>query len=279
VSYRLPRILLAGLEYPADESTADSALPRLAVPAGMVPEGKALSLFQASACPNCGNKIPARANIPIFGWLVVRGRCVCCHAPISIRYPMIELVSAAAAGMCLAHFGATLEAIAAFAFLWCLLLAAVIDLETMFLPDCVTQSLLWLGLGLAAFGAIRFLPVPSQAILGAMAGYMIVFIPARIGQAMIGREMMGEGDFKLNAAIGAWLGWEAIPVILLVAATLSVIGHAAVSILRGGARRAAQDSTGATDLISQGYLPFGPWLAGAAALMLLAGRFGLGAAI
>jgi leader peptidase (prepilin peptidase)/N-methyltransferase len=234
LSYRLPRMMMQALM--SDEE--------------LVGEPRA-NLFQASACPHCGHRIAPWFNIPVGGWIIARGRCGHCHERISVRYPLIELASLIAAVACFARFGATLQAGAAFAFVWALLLAAVIDLETMYLPDTVTLPLLWLGLILAV-SPFSMVSTPANAILGASLGYGVLFLLSRSATLLTGQEMMGEGDLKLMAAVGAWVGWQQVPLVLLVASIASVIAHGVSRLRCADAAEAA----------------FGPWIAVGAWLII-----------
>ncbi len=215
----------------------------------------ALSLARpASRCPSCGHRIRARENIPLVSWLLLRGRCSSCRARISIRYPLVELLCATVFAGIGWRMGAQ-----PLALLWCgfaaaLLALAWIDWDTTVLPDAITLPLLWAGLVSAALG---WTVDPVTAVVGAAAGYLSLWAVYWFFKLATGKEGMGYGDFKLLAALGAWLGWQAVLPIVLGA---SVIG-AVVGILMklSGALREGR------------YVPFGPFLAGAGLVVMWVG--------
>ena len=199
----------------------------------------------ASHCPACNTPLRWFENIPLLGYLWLRGRCAHCGARISPRYPLVELASAALAAYCAWRYGLTLQALAWFGFGATLLSLALIDWDTTYLPDSLTLPLLWAGL-LAAAAGLTITPLP-QAVWGAAIGYASLRLVYEIFLRLTGREGMGHGDFKLYAAIGAWLGWPALLPVLLVA---SVSGLVVGLMLNFSGR-----------LGEQGQLPFGPFLA------------------
>ena len=205
-----------------------------------------------SRCPHCGAPIKASNNIPIFSWIRLRGRCPDCAAPISLRYPFVEALGALAALAAVLAFGLTWTALAAAACLWALIALACIDQETGLLPDQITLPLLWCGLLINLSGA--FAPLAS-AVLGAAAGYLFLWATYWAFKLITGKEGMGYGDFKLYAAIGAWLGWQALPTVALLAA-LAAILYALPPILLGRRDRSAP-------------IRFGPFLAAAGSLALI----------
>jgi leader peptidase (prepilin peptidase)/N-methyltransferase len=215
----------------------------------------ALSLARpASRCPSCGHRIRARENVPLVSWLLLRGRCSSCRARISSRYPLVELLCATVFAAIGWRMGAQ-----PLALLWCgfaatLLALAWIDWDTTVLPDAITLPLLWAGLVGAAFG---WTVDPVTAVVGAAAGYLSLWVVYWFFKLATGKEGMGYGDFKLLAALGAWLGWQAVLPIVLGA---SVIG-AVVGILMklSGALREGR------------YVPFGPFLAGAGLVVMWVG--------
>ena len=207
-----------------------------------------------SACPSCGHRITAAENVPVVSWLALRGRCSACKAAIPARYPIVELAAGLAALAAIWHFGPTWKGLAACAFLWTLLALAFIDADTQLLPDDLTLPLLWGGLLANLFGL--FVPLAS-AVIGAIAGYLSLWTIYWLFKLIRGKEGMGYGDFKLLAALGAWLGWPMLPQIVLVSSVLGAVGGLAAMALR---RR-----DGAAPL------PFGPWLAGAGAIALFFG--------
>ncbi|WP_043003504.1 prepilin peptidase [Comamonas testosteroni] len=208
-----------------------------------------------SRCPHCGHQIAWYENIPVLSYLFLRGRCAECKKPISMRYPLVELVCAALFAFCLGRDGLT-----ATGFAWCgfsaaLLTLALIDWDTTFLPDSITLPLLWAGL---IASALRWTNVPlQQSLWGAVAGYMSLWLIFWAFKLATGKEGMGYGDFKLFAALGAWFGWQAlVPIILMASVVGAVIGIALKinSKLREG-----------------GYVPFGPFLAGGGFVSLIWG--------
>ena len=207
-----------------------------------------------SNCPKCGRGIGALENIPILSYLVLRGRCAGCKTPISIRYPVVEAISAVVAGYIAWHFGFGLAALAVMVFAWSLIALTVIDIDTQLLPDSITLPLLWIGL-LANMSA-TFAPLDA-AVLGAVAGYLALWSVYWLFKIATGKEGMGFGDFKLLAAIGAWLGWKLIPLVILFS---SFVG-AAVGILLIVFRRHGRSTP----------IPFGPYLAAAGLIAILLG--------
>jgi leader peptidase (prepilin peptidase)/N-methyltransferase len=207
-----------------------------------------------SACPACGHAIAAIENVPVVSWLALRGRCRACKAPISPRYPVVELVAGALAVAAVWQFGAGWKGLAACAFLWTLLALAFIDADTQLLPDDLTLPLLWGGLVANLFGL--FVPLAS-AVIGAVAGYLVLWAVYWLFKLVRGKEGMGYGDFKLLAALGAWLGWPMLPQIVLVSSVLGAVGGILMIVLKGRDKAVP--------------LPYGPWLAGAGAVALFFG--------
>jgi leader peptidase (prepilin peptidase)/N-methyltransferase len=218
-------------------------------------EGPRLSLSSPpSQCPACGHRIRALENVPILSWLALRGHCSACGAAISIRYPLVEALTAALSLAVVLRFGIAPETIAALVLTWGLVALAVIDLDTQLLPDGITLPLLWLGLLLSPWGLF----VDSEsAILGAAAGYISLWTVFQLFRLVTGKEGMGFGDFKLFALFGAWLGWQLLPqIILLSALTGAVLGT--LLIVAGRHRQGTP-------------MPFGPFLAAAGWIALLWG--------
>ncbi len=216
-----------------------------------------------SRCPQCGHCIGWYENIPVFSYLFLRGRCSNCKTAISMRYPLVELTTAILFGYCAWNWGLSLSGMAWCAFSAILLSLALIDWDTTLLPDDLTLPLLWLGV-LAA--AARLTPVDlHSAVWGAAAGYLSLWSIYWLFKLLTGKEGMGYGDFKLFAALGAWFGWQAlIPMILLASVIGAIIGIA------------MKFSTGLRD---GGYVPFGPFLAGAGFTALFAGPIALQRAV
>lgn len=209
-----------------------------------------------SRCPKCGCPVRAIDNVPLLSWLFLRGRCRGCKAPISLQYPLVELLTAILAVLVILRFGITPYSLLAIAFSWILIPAAVIDLRTTLLPDNLTLPLLWLGLVAAVTG---FSPItPTAAIVGAATGYLILWGLYHVFRILTGKEGMGYGDFKLLAALGAWVGWQGLPlVILLSSAVGAVLGLFMIAVQ--GRDRAAP-------------IPFGPFLAAGGWIALMWGE-------
>lgn len=218
------------------------------------PPGHYGLLSPASHCPACEAPLDRMARIPLLGWLLLRGRCAACHAPIGWRYPVIELLTCALFAGCALRFGATPIALAAMGLSATLVALAWIDFETTLLPDVLTQPLVWAGLLVNLFDAFASV---QMAVVGAVAGYLFLWVIFHVFRLLTGREGMGQGDFKLLAALGAWFGIEALPMLLLSASLVGVLIGGALT-LTGRARRGQP-------------LPFGPYLALAGLVMLLLG--------
>lgn len=212
-------------------------------------------LVPRSSCPSCGHPIGAPENIPVLSFLWLRGRCKACRTTISFRYPMIELLCGALSGYAAGHFGFGTPAMAAMVFVWAMLALTFIDFDTQLLPDDITLPLLWLGLLLNLDHLFVSL---SAAVVGAALGYLALWSVYWVFKLLTGKEGMGFGDFKLLAAIGAWLGWQMLPLVILLS---SVVG-AAVGV-------------GLIVLARQGReipIPFGPYLAGGGVIALFWGQ-------
>ena len=210
VIHRLPRMLELGWQAQCAELRGEepAAAPayNLAVP--------------RSACPACGHRITALENIPVVSWLILRRRCSACKAPISARYPAVEVVAGLLGAYAIWHFGATAKGASACLLLWTLLALTFIDFDTQLLPDNLTLPLIWAGLIVNLQGT--FAPI-ATAVIGAVAGYLFLWTIYWLFKLIRGKEGMGYGDFKLLAALGAWLGWQMLPLIVLLS---SVVGAA-----------------------------------------------------
>jgi leader peptidase (prepilin peptidase)/N-methyltransferase len=214
-----------------------------------------------SRCPKCNAAIKAHQNIPVVSWLLLGGRCASCRAPISARYPVVELATAMLSVAVVWRFGWHWQSAAALLFTWSLIALTVIDIDHQLLPDIITLPLLWIGL-LASLaytvGLKPPLPVdPRSAILGAVAGYTSLWLVFWAYKLLTGKEGMGYGDFKLFGAIGAWLGWQMLLLVLLVSAFAGAVIGIALMTLRGRDRSMP--------------IPFGPYLAAAAWIALMWG--------
>ena len=207
-----------------------------------------------SACPGCGHAIGVLENIPIVSWLALRGACSSCHRPISIRYPIVEALGGLLAAYAIWRFGITWKGAAACVMLWTLVALTFIDFDTQLLPDSLTLPLLWTGLVVNLFGL--FVPL-ADAVVGAIAGYLALWLVYWLFRLIRGKEGMGYGDFKLLAAIGAWLGWQMLPLVVLVS---SVVG-AVIGITLMVFKRRDHDIP----------LAFGPYLAIAGVIALFYG--------
>jgi len=173
-----------------------------------------------SACPECGHRIGALENIPVVSWLALRGACSACRKPISVRYPLVEALGGLLAAYAIWRFGLSWKGVAACVMLWTLIALTFIDFDTQLLPDSLTLPLVWAGLIANLFGL--FVPL-ADAVIGAIAGYLALWIVYWLFRLIRGKEGMGHGDFKLLGALGAWLGWQMLPLIVLLS---SVVGAA-----------------------------------------------------
>jgi leader peptidase (prepilin peptidase)/N-methyltransferase len=244
VVHRLPKMLerrwradcadLAGRPAP-DEPVYNLAVPR-------------------SACPACGHRITAVENIPLVSWLALSGRCRACKARISARYPLVELLAGLLAAAAIWRFGATPQGFAACALLWTLLALTFIDVDTQYLPDDLTLPLLWGGL--IANLAGLFVPL-QEAVAGAIAGYLVLWSIYWLFKLIRGKEGMGYGDFKLLGALGAWLGWKMLPLIVLLSSVVGAVVGITLIVFKGRDHQIP--------------LAFGPYLAAAGAIALFFG--------
>lgn len=208
----------------------------------------------ASHCPACRTPIKPWHNVPVLGWLWLRGRCAACGAAISVQYPLVEALTGLLSAYCAWRLGWTPQLAAGLALTWTLMALAVIDLKTQFLHDSITLPLLWLGLALSLAGVFA---TPRDAILGAVAGYVVLRAFSEAYGRLRNLEAMGHGDFKLFAALGAWFGWQALLPILLVSSLLGALVGLGLILLRKHDRNVP--------------IPFGPYLALAGWIMLVHG--------
>lgn len=209
-----------------------------------------------SRCPDCSRTITALENIPLVSYfLILRGKCAGCQKPISLRYPMVEALTGLLTAAAVWHFGWSWAALGAVVFTWALIALTFIDLDTQLLPDSITLPLLWLGL---AFNLdASFTPLGS-AVVGAMAGYLVLWSIFWLFKLATGKEGMGYGDFKLLAALGAWLGWEMLPAIVLLSSAVgATVGILLILFARHGRNIP---------------IPFGPYLAAAGLIALYWGK-------
>lgn len=219
------------------------------------PDRLPLSLSRPpSRCPGCGGAIKARHNIPVLGWFLLRGRCAACGARISVQYPIVEALSGVLAAACVLRFGWSVQLLPALLLTWTLLALALIDLHTQLLPDDMTLPLLWLGLALSLVPVFADL---RSAVIGALAGYLTLWSMYQLYRLATGKEGMGFGDFKLLAALGAWLGWQALPLVAILSSAVGALVGIGMMVLRKHARETP--------------IPFGPYLAAAGWIALMWG--------
>lgn len=205
-----------------------------------------------SRCPHCGHAITAIDNIPVISFLWLHGKCSDCHKPISWRYPFVELLTGCLSAFVAWRFGFSVDSLAGIALTWSLIALTFIDFDRQLLPDDITLPLLWAGLVLNVFAV--FVPL-SSAVIGAAAGYVSLWLVYQLFKLVTGKEGMGYGDFKLFAALGAWLGWQSLPLIILLASLVGAVIGIGFILFRGHDRQMP--------------IPFGPFLclAGWIALM------------
>ena len=279
VIYRLPIMLEREWREQADALVAGEPAPDVAATAAAA---TAAALTAAaprfnlgtprSTCPACKAPITAWQNIPVVSWLMLRGRCAACQTSISARYPVVELLTAILSAWVACHFGFGWPAACALFVTWSLIALTGIDIDHQLLPDNITLPLLWAGLlasvliGGAAIGAAGVggaahatsLPVaPATAIIGAAAGYLSLWLIFHLFKLITGKEGMGYGDFKLYAALGAWLGWKVLPLIILLSAATGAVLGIAMILIKGRDKSAP--------------MPFGPYLAAAGWLAMMYG--------
>ncbi|WP_096085323.1 prepilin peptidase [Agaribacterium haliotis] len=200
--------------------------------------------FPRSHCPSCKQLIPAWCNIPVLSWVLLKGRCLRCKSPISLRYPFVELLTAATGVFCVWSYGLSFEAAALMLFSWTLICLIYIDIDHQLLPDSLTLPLLWAGL--AVNSVATFVDLQS-AVYGAMAGYLSLWSIYWAFKLLTGKEGMGFGDFKLLAALGAWMGWQQLPTIIILSSAVGAIFGIAGILMKGKDKDTP--------------MPFGPYLA------------------
>lgn len=215
-----------------------------------------------SACPACRTQIRAMHNVPVLSWLLLRGRCAYCGAPISARYPVVEAFTAVLSGLVAWRFGLTVECGGYLLLTWSLIALAGIDIDHQLLPDSITLPLVWLGLAFALLGdwlgGFTLAPPLEGAVLGAIAGYGSLWTVYQAFRLVTGKEGMGYGDFKLLAALGAWLGWQMLPLVIMLSAFVGAIVGIAMILILGRDRQLP--------------IPFGPYLAAAGFVAVLWGE-------
>jgi leader peptidase (prepilin peptidase)/N-methyltransferase len=231
------------------------------VPEKELPVGRFDLIVPRSRCPACGTAIKAWQNIPVVSYLLLGGKCAKCGESISARYPLVELFTAILAATCAWRFGIGWEALMAIVMTLALMPIAIIDAETQLIPDSIVLPLMWIGLAMSLFspmlGAQTLFISPQDAIVGAMAGYLSLWTVYQLFKLVTGKEGMGYGDFKLLAALGAWLGWQQLPLIVLMSAVVGAIVGILMMVFRKHERSVP--------------IPFGPYLAAAGWIAMLWG--------
>jgi len=227
-----------------------------------IPEGRFDLVAPRSRCPSCGALITVWQNIPVVSYLFLRGRCANCKTSISARYPLVELMTALLAATVAWHFGPGWEALMAIALTIALVAIAMIDADTQLIPDSIVLPLMWLGLAMSLFnpmaGAQTLFIAPANAIVGAMAGYLSLWSVFWLFKLVTGKDGMGYGDFKLLAALGAWLGWQQLPMIIMMSAVVGAAINITMIVARGKDRSIP--------------IPFGPYLATAGWITMIWGE-------
>ena len=251
VIHRLPKMMETDWRQQCIEflhpEQAITAAPQVSVP-------KYHLVIPRSACPACGHQIRAIENIPVVSYLALRGKCSACGVKISARYPAVEALTGLLTGLLAWKFGVTATAACAIVFTWALIALTFIDADTTLLPDDITLPLLWLGLLVNIWGVFTGL---SSAVVGAAAGYLALWCVFWGFKLLTGKDGMGYGDFKLLAAIGAWLGWQMLPQVILLSALVGAF-VGVIGIALYGRERGAK-------------IPFGPYLAAAGLIAMVWG--------
>jgi len=253
VIFRLPVMMEREWRAQCEEITAQ--------PASELPEGRFDLSFPRSRCPACGHMITATQNIPLLSYLLLGGKCAHCKTPISRRYPLIELLTAVLSGIVAWRFGFGWESMLALLLTWSLIAISVIDIDHQLIPDAISLPLLWLGLALSLLhpldGAQMLFIEPRSSIVGALAGYLSLWSIYHLFRLLTGKEGMGYGDFKLLAALGAWLGWQLLPLIIMLSAVVGAVVGISMIVLSKHDRNIP--------------IPFGPYLAAAGWIAMLYG--------
>jgi len=250
VVYRLPKMMHNGWYLECREFLADEVK---SIPAKEISH---LTLSKPnSTCPKCGHKIRFYENIPVISWLFLRGKCSQCRNSISFRYPLVEIATALLSLVIATQFGVSYETLLLLVLTWGLISLTLIDLDHMLLPDQIVMPLLWLGL-LVNINA-TFISL-NDAVIGAATGYMSLFSVFWLFKLFTGKEGMGHGDFKLFALFGAWLGWQLLPILILMASVVGAVVGISLMIFKNHQREQA--------------IPFGPYLAIAGWITLLWGE-------
>ena len=253
VIYRLPIMMERDIRAECEQIMAE--------PAGHLPEGRFDLAVPRSRCPSCGAMITALQNIPVISWLLLRGKCANCSEPIAWRYPLIEILTAILTAVVAWRFGFGLEAAAAIFLTWALIAISVIDIDHQLIPDSLSLPLMWVGLTLSLFhplgGSEQLFIEPKTSIIGALAGYLSLWSVYHLFRLVTGKEGMGYGDFKLLAALGAWLGWSYVPLIVTLSAFVGAIFGLSMMMFARHDRHVP--------------IPFGPYLATAGWIAMMYG--------
>ncbi len=255
VIYRLPIMMEHEWRRQADELINTPSEQEL-------PEGRFDLVVPRSRCPSCGTLITALQNVPVISYLFLKGRCAKCKTSISVRYPLVELSTALLAATAAWYFGPGWEALMAIALTLALVPIAMIDADTQLIPDSIVLPLMWLGLAMSLLhpmpGSNTLFISPTDAIIGAMAGYLALWSIFWLFKLITGKDGMGYGDFKLLAALGAWLGWQQLPIIIMLSAVVGAVINISMIVAKGRDRSIP--------------IPFGPYLAAAGWITMLWGE-------
>jgi leader peptidase (prepilin peptidase) / N-methyltransferase len=246
VIHRTPIVLMRRWQQDCQELTGQAA--------SAATHGKFNLVTPRSRCPHCGHSITTLENIPVVSYLWLRGKCSACRKPIGFRYPFVEILSATLAAVTAWHFGFTAAGVAAIILTWLLIALAFIDIDHQLLPDIMVLPFLWAGLLLNLFNVFTTL---SHAVIGAVAGYLSLWLVFHLFKLITGKEGMGYGDFKLFALFGAWLGWQNLPLIILLSSFMGALIGISLIVFQGRDRARP--------------LPFGPYLAAAGWVAMLWG--------
>jgi len=254
VIYRLPLMMQREWHEQCEELQSS--------PGPDLPEGRFNLVVPRSRCPACGKDIKAWQNIPVLSYLLLGAQCANCRTTISVRYPLVEMMTAVLAALCAWHFGFGWEAVMAIALSFVLVTVSLIDVDHQIIPDSIVMPLLWVGLIMSLFhpmaGAGTLFIAPQDAIIGALAGYLSLWSVYQLFKLITGKEGMGYGDFKLLAALGAWLGWQMLHIVILMSAVVGAIIGIAMIVFRGRDRQLP--------------IPYGPYLAAAGWVTMLYGE-------
>ena len=254
VIYRLPVMMAKAWRAEAEEILAE--------PAEDLPEGRFDLMQPRSRCRNCGKQITALQNIPVISYVLLGGKCAACGTAISARYPTVELLTAVLSAIVAWRFGLGPEAVVGIGITWTLVAISVIDIDHQIIPDSIVLPLLWAGLIASLFSPVSGTQTlfidPASSIVGAAVGYLSLWSVYHAFRLVTGKEGMGYGDFKLLGAFGAWLGWNMLPLIILLSAVVGAVVGIALIALRGHDRNIP--------------IPFGPYLAAAGWIAMLYGE-------